>query len=283
MKKGYLVYEKEDSIKNKIYINWLIEEADKKELKVELVINNNGVLKLDNYNLNNKGSLDNNSYENVEKINSIDFVINRSRDYKLTEFFESKDIRVFNNSKFCLLGNDKLLAYDFIKTLNINYPKVYKSKNDILENDNKIIVKPRSGHGGVGIEILEDKIIDFETNVYQEFIENYVGDIRFYIINNKIVNSVIRKPKEDSLVSNFTKGGDVEVYNAKDEDKEIINRILNNIEIDYGGIDLLLLENGDLLFNEFEDAVGSRMLSSLKINNTMELFLKHILNILNRI
>lgn len=282
MKKGYLVYEKEDSIKNKIYINWLIEEANKKELKVELVINNNGVLKLDNYNLSNKGSLDNNSYENVEKIDSIDFVINRSRDYKLTEVFESKGIRVFNNSKFCILGNDKLLAYNFIDKLNINYPKVYKSEKEIFEANNKIIVKPKGGHGGEGIELLEDKIIDFEANVYQEFIESYVGDIRFYVINNEIINSVIRKPKENSLVSNFTKGGDIEIYNIKNEDKKILNKILDNIEIDYGGMDFLLLKDGDILFNEFEDAVGSRMLSSLNINNTMELFLNHIASTLNK-
>ena len=58
--------------------------------------------------------------------------------------------------------------------------------------------------------------------------------------------------------------------------KEILEKLLNNIDIDFGGIDFLLLENGEILFNEFEDAVGSRMLSYLGVNNTMELFLEHI-------
>lgn len=276
MRKGYLVYKKEDAVKNHIYINWLIEEADKKELKVELVINNNGVLKFDNYKLNNKGDLDNNFKNNLTKNNSVDFVINRSRDYQLAEFFENKKIRVFNKSKFCLLGNDKLLAYKFIENLNINYPRIYKDEKEVLEANKKIIVKPKAGHGGEGIKILQDKVLDFETNVYQEFIEDYVGDIRFYVINNEVINSVIRKPKEDSLVSNFTKGGNIEIYNMKNKDKEILNKILENIELDYGGIDFLLLKNGEILFNEFEDAVGSRMLSALNINNTMELFLNHI-------
>ena len=93
MRKGYLVYEKEDAVKNKAYIDWLIEEASKKELEVKLIINNKEIFNLD---------------KDEEKLYDIDFVINRSRDYKLTEFFESKGIRVFNKSKFCLLGNDKV-------------------------------------------------------------------------------------------------------------------------------------------------------------------------------
>ena len=40
MRKGYLVYEKEDAVKNKAYIDWLIEEASKKALEVKLIINN---------------------------------------------------------------------------------------------------------------------------------------------------------------------------------------------------------------------------------------------------
>ena len=261
MRKGYLVYEKEDAVKNKAYIDWLIEEASKKALEVKLIINNKEI-----FNLN----------MDEEKLDEIDFVINRSRDYKVTEFFESKKIRVFNKSKFCLLGNDKLLAYEFIDNLEINYPRIYKDEKEALETDEKIIVKPKAGHGGEGIKIFNDERLDFEANVYQEFIEDYVGDIRFYVINNEVVNSVIRKPKEDSLVSNFTKGGNIEIYNMKNKDKEILNKILENIEIDYGGIDFLLLKNGEILFNEFEDAVGSRMLSALNINNTMELFLNHI-------
>lgn len=261
MRKGYLVYEKEDAVKNKAYIDWLIEEASKKELEVKLIINNKEI-----FNLN----------KDEENLDDINFVINRSRDYKLTEFFESKGIRVFNKSKFCLLGNDKLLAYEFINNLDINYPRIYKDEKEVLEANKKIIVKPKAGHGGEGIKILQDKVLDFEANVYQEFIEDYVGDIRFYVINNEVINSVIRKPKEDSLVSNFTKGGNIEIYNIKNKDKEILNKILENIEIDYGGIDFLLLKNGEILFNEFEDAVGSRMLSALNINNTMELFLNHI-------
>ncbi|MBQ6820001.1 MAG: ATP-grasp domain-containing protein [Clostridium sp.] len=256
MIKGAVIYNKEDANRNKEYIKWLIEEGKKKNLYIELILEDNIISKKDDYS----------------------FIINRCRNYNITKILEEKNLKVFNNYKFCLLGNDKLLAYDFVKSLGIDYPRVYKNYSEIDKNK-KVLEKPKDGHGGVGIKILHDfRNCNFNKNVYQEYVEDYVGDIRFYIINNKIIHSIIRKPQEGSLISNFTKGGKVEIYKANEKDRKLINNILENIEIDFGGIDFLLLKNGDLLFNEFEDAVGTRMLSYLGINNTMELFLDNIVN-----
>ena len=253
---GLVIYDERDVEKNNSYISWLIEEGKKYNFNLELILT-----KEINY---------------KELKGNYDFAINRSRDCKVTYNLELLGIKVFNKYKFCTLGNDKLKSYDFIKSLNIKYPRVYRSLSDI-DNNKRIIEKPKSGHGGIGIKILNEfDNLDFNKNVYQEFIEDYIGDIRFYIIDNKIVNCVIRKPKKDSFLSNFSKGGDVEVYRYSLKDKEMIDKILENIEIDFGGIDFLLLNSGEILFNEFEDAVGSRMLSYLGINNTMEIFLNHI-------
>ena len=260
MKKGLVIYDEADIEKNKGYINWLIEEGVNYKFNIELCTLNEG-------------------YNKTEE--KYDFIINRSRDYKLSKEFEKNNIRTFNNSEFCRLGNDKKLAYEFIEELKIEYPKIFVNEEEIKDNTLKI-VKPRDGHGGLGIRLYKEEAIDINKNIYQEFIKDYIGDIRFYVINNEITHSVIRKPKEKSLVSNFTQGGEVTIYNIKEEDKEIINKILKKIHIDYGGVDFLLLNDGTILFNEFEDAVGSRMLSYLGINNTMELFLSHISKEVNK-
>jgi glutathione synthase/RimK-type ligase-like ATP-grasp enzyme len=256
MIKGLVIYDEVDVEKNKSYINWLIEDGIKYNLDLELIL-----AKDINYRV-----LD----------SKFKFVINRSRDFRITYNLELVGLRVFNKFNFCRLGNNKLEAYNFMETLDIKYPKVYRSIEE-LNSNKKIIEKPKNGHGGIGVNILKGfKSLDFNKNVYQEFIGDYVGDIRFYIINNNIVNSVIRLPKEDEILSNFSRGGNVELYKYSYLQKEIIDKILSNIDIDFGGIDFLLLENGEILFNEFEDAVGSRMLSYLGVNNTMELFLEHI-------
>ena len=251
---GIVIYDEKDIERNKTYINWLIEEGKNKDINIKLVLD-----------------------KDIDKLSSkYEFAINRSRNFNVTHKLEEGGIRVFNEYKFCILGNDKLIAYDYVATLGIKYPKVYRSLEE-FEKDKKIIEKPKNGHGGANIKLLKDfNNLNFSKNVYQEYIEDYVGDIRFYIINNNMEHAVIRIPKKDSLVSNFTKGGNVEVYNYSIKEKEIINKILKNINIDFGGIDFLLLKNGEILFNEFEDAVGSRMLSHLGINDTMEKFLNHI-------
>ena len=256
MLNGILIYDKEDIERNKAYIKWMIEEGKKFDLNIELV------------------TLNNIYYDYIK--NKYRFAINRSRNYKASEKLEGLNIRVFNKSNFCILGNDKIKAYSFIENLKVHYPKVYGEKKEI-NYDKKIIVKPKAGHGGENIKFLnKGEKINFEENVYQQYIEDYVGDIRFYIINNKIINSVIRIPKKNDFLSNFSQGGEVRIYNYTEKNKKVINKILREIEIDYGGIDFLLLKNGEILFNEFEDAVGSRMLSFLGINNTMDIFLNHI-------
>lgn len=256
MIKGLVIYDEVDADKNKSYINWLIEDAKKYDLQLELILASNI------------------NYENIRE--KYKFAINRSRNFNITYNLEVLGLRVFNKYDFCKLGNDKLEAYNFIEALGIKYPQIYRSIEELNSNE-KIIEKPKNGHGGIGVNILKDfDSLDFNKNVYQDFIQNYVGDIRFYIINNNIVNSVIRLPKEDEILSNFSRGGNVELYKYSYLQKEIIEKILSNIDIDFGGIDFLLLENGEILFNEFEDAVGSRMLSYLGVNNTMKLFLEHI-------
>lgn len=258
MIKGLVIYDEVDVEKNKSYINWLIEDGKKYGLQLELILASNI------------------NYENIRK--KYKFAINRSRNFNITYNLEALGLRVFNKYDFCKLGNDKLEAYNFIKTLDIKYPCIHRNSKSIKESK-RIIEKPKNGHGGIGVNILKNfNSLDFNKNVYQDFIEDYVGDIRFYIINNNIVSSVIRLPQKDKILSNFSRGGEAKLYKYSPLQKEIIDKILRNIEIDFGGIDFLLLENGDILFNEFEDAVGSRMLSYLGVNNTMELFLEHIRN-----
>lgn len=251
---GILIYNEKDVEKNKAYINWLIEEGRKRNLDIKLFLDKN----IDSLKYNFK------------------FAINRSRNFNITYKLEEEGIKVYNNYKFCILGNDKLIAYDYVESLGVKYPKVYRSLDNSFK-EKKVIEKPKNGHGGSGIRIVQDyKNLNFSKNVYQEYIEDYIGDIRFYVINNRIEHAVIRIPRKDSIISNFTKGGEVRIYNYSNKEEEIINKILENIRIDFGGIDFLLLKNGNILFNEFEDAVGSRMLSYLGINDTMDKFLNHI-------
>lgn len=253
--KGLLVYKKIDYEKNNEYINWMINTAS--DLGIELILYfsddffRNGIL---------------------QGQGSFDFIINRSRSYDLSLILELNNYKVFNNSTITHIGNNKLAAFKYAQKIGYQFPSVLAEWNSLDE----LISKPVDGHGGYGIEIRHGNYPLFDSLKFQQELKRDVeGDIRFYIINNEIVHAVIRRPRE-GLLSNFSKGGIVESYHYSESEKKLIYYFIRGLDIDYAGIDFFLLKNGELIFNEIEDVVGSRMLSYLGINNTTEIFLQHI-------
>lgn len=254
--RGLLLYNREDYIRNVQYIKWLIEEAWKNNIRLEFKLKEDFLV------------------NGLEEPKKYDFVINRTRSYETSLTFELNNIRVFNNSTVTLLGNNKLAAYNYAKKKGYTYPKVLVS----WQEDQKIISKPNFGHGGEGIGLIQDVCLnDGLVRLQQEFVEELQGDIRFYIINNKVIHGVLRKAR-GKIVSNFSQGGDIEIYNFSNKEREYIEEFISDISVDYAGIDFLLTKDNKLIFNEIEDVVGSRMLSKLGVNNTTELYLKHIGN-----
>ncbi len=145
-----------------------------------------------------------------------------------------------------------------------------------------MISKPNDGHGGEGIGLLSQiHLDDGYFRIQQGLVTDIVGDIRFYIIDNQIVHGILRSSGE-KLVSNYSQGGKVEIYPYSPDEKAYVEALIENLHVDYAGIDFLLTHDGRLIFNEIEDVVGSRMLSHLGINNTTDLFLAHIMSITNK-
>ena len=257
MVKGKLFYDKADINRNKAYIKWIMEEGANQGLNIELAVLGQDMLE------------------------PCDFVINRSRNYELALKYELNGIPVYNNSKFTLVGNNKLAAYRFVQELGIPYGKIYL--DELLENlPPKLIRKPNKGHGGQEVSLIQTRENGWKINqdsyLYQEYLENIIGDVRYYIINNKIIHSIIRTPQKGQVVSNFSRGGNISIYHPSKKEVDGVETILANIHIDFGGIDFLVGSDGSYRFNEFEDVVGSRMLSALGINDTTYRYIKHIKN-----
>lgn len=251
---GLLVYSKKDLKKNSEYISWLVNEALKRNIKLEVTTDED---------IQTKG---------VSSLKSVDFVINRSRSYEISLLFELNDIRVFNNSKVTLIGNNKLAAYDYAKKKGFKFPKLFLNFSD----EKQILIKPNEGHGGEGIHLVNAKhSMPCTKKLKQEFISDLIGDIRFYVINNEIIKAVIRFSNE-KIVSNYSQGGKFEVYDYSKGEEALIKKFMIGTTFDYVGLDFFLTKSHVLLFNEIEDVVGSRMLSHLGINNTTELYLEHI-------
>ena len=247
---GLIIYTKKEAARNKRYIDWVINAAKSQGLELTLVL---------------KEDIEKNGFNSLI---TVEFAINRTRDYNISLILELQGVRVFNNSLITLIGNNKLAGYRYIKGLGVKFPKIF---GDYREKD-KFLSKPICESGGQGIKLSEG---GDNLKITQELVENVYGDIRFYIIGNKI-RHCIRRYSSDLIAVNYSLGGEFEKYNYSDELKDLVELILSQIKIDYGSVDLLVTKSGEVYFNEIEDVVGSRMLSELGINDTTKEYIKYI-------
>lgn len=74
-------------------------------------------------------------------------------------------------------------------------------------------------------------------------------------------------------------GGTAYEHQLTAAELDIVNKVIDAIYIDYAGIDIIY-DNGYLVFNEIEDAVGARMLYKLTDIDPVKFYIQHILSTL---
>ena len=112
-------------------------------------------------------------------------------------------------------------------------------------------------YDGNAEEIL--RIMGRSDMVAQEKVGNKNSDLRVYVIGKTILASVLRESNE-GFRANFSLGGRVSLYELSDKERHLVQRIIDLFDFDMVGIDFILDDNGNLVFNEIEDVVGARML-----------------------
>jgi len=102
-------------------------------------------------------------------------------------------------------------------------------------------------------------------------------DLRVFVIGKEIIAAVLRVNKND-FRANYKLGGDAILYTLSDKEKKMIQQIIDHFDFGLVGIDFLIGNNGELLFNEIEDVVGSRILSKVSDINLLEKYVTFIKN-----
>lgn len=240
---GYLFYNHQDIERNKHFIDWLIQAGQSQGLVLELHTQND--------------------YKNLKKP---DFIINRSRMYEISEFF---NVTSFNSADVTRIANDKYLTY---LTFKDKVKMLFTSKEPFYPS----IVKAIDGHGGHEVyKLSQAKDLPKANYLYQKINSVLGKDLRVYILDNKILSAVLRTNK-NSFKSNYSLGGSADLYHLNQEEIEIVHNILAILPIHYGGIDFLFDENNKLILNEIEDPVGARMLYNLTDLDIVNLFISSI-------
>ena len=271
-KRGLLIYDAEDTDRNKWLIDELLFRAKDYGLSLKLI---DPVLNL----------------EQINFVNNYDFIINRSRDPYLANTIKrfAKRKICINNPDVNLLANDKFLSHELFTNLGLATVQTEIFDNHISKFPK--VMKSRTGHGGKEVFLVnsQDEILNISRSlsdrkwIYQEYIEGANKDLRVYIYDDKIFAGVLRENKDD-FRSNYSLGGKVTL--VKDilfGIQEACQKIIDEIHPDFIGIDFLLPNglNGEFYVNEIEDPVGSRMLCSLMDIDLPDMFLSLIKNKFN--
>lgn len=261
MKLGVLIYNEEDYNKNEWFAKTLIEKCSLYNLKLLLVFSKH----ITTHN--------NQLHHDVIDFNEVCFMLNRSRDAMFSKCAKALNILCFNEYEVIELANHKGLSYALMNTLNI--PMLHTQCVDLCTihahkfNHYPYVVKSMDGHGGsevYKVDCFEQfKSIPLVNEVIvQSFCNNPGVDVRVYIVGN-VIYKAIKRVNKTSFKSNYTLGGTCQEYTLSFKDKAMIQRILDSMYFDFVGIDFLVDIDGNLLFNEIEDVVGTRMLYDLNI------------------
>ena len=99
-------------------------------------------------------------------------------------------------------------------------------------------------------------------------------DLRIYITGGEITAAMMRQSYND-FRSNYCLGGTASVHELTDEERQIAEKICSELHPAHIGIDLIY-DGGKPVFNEIEDAVGSRMLYRYTDIDVVELYVAHV-------
>lgn len=218
------------------------------------------------------------------------FVINRTRDFRLAQLLESEGIHVFNNAQLCRLGNDKALAYEYMQRRKIPVmpticglqtpPPWYPA-----------VVKSRGGHGGTEVFYIRNAPAWREWNsqrrlqkdeqaqyIVQQAASELGRDVRVYVVGKEIRAAVLRVSDTD-FRSNYCLGGSVRLYMLSSEERALVQQAVCGLSIGMAGIDFIF-HQGQMIFNELEDMVGARGLYSLTDHDIVDDYVGFVCKVL---
>lgn len=278
--KAWLIYDKDMAEYNKHYIAAYKSEGNKRGIEFEVLFSeyiNFGIQK--------------NTWFIRYRGNSVtfpEFIICRCINPLLNRHLELLGLKVYNNSFVADICNDKAKTYQYVANTQIPMIDSIFCKNTYLKTNiesftTETVIKSVNGHGGSQVFYRKDnsydeeiqKIMKSDDVVIQPFVGKNHQDLRVYVIGTEIISAVLRTASE-GFRSNYSLGGTVSLYTLSEQEKRLVHKIINIFEFGLVGIDFILGDQGQLVFNEIEDVVGSRMLYQCSDINIVALYLDYI-------
>ena len=285
MANGWLIYSKQDSIENKAYIEWFIEEARIQEITLQLVLREEIIIGV----IENKHSL----MFRGKKVELPNFAVVRTVEPLLNLQLEQLGIIVFNSSYVSEICNHKAKTYYKVAQLGIPMIDTIYIKGTNLTIEAPMtypfVIKEAMGRGGKQVYFISN-INEWDRFLTAALSADYVvqstnvklgKDLRVFVVGKEIIGAVLRENSTD-FRANFKLGGSARLYKLSMEEIDLIQKIIRHFDFGMVGIDFLIGHDNKLLFNEIEDVVGSRTLSAVSDVNIVERYVSYMKTIINQ-
>lgn len=210
-------------------------------------------------------------YRGGRILNDFDAIIPRIRPSKtfygcaLTRQFEAMGVYTLNSASAITMSRDKLYALQLLINNGLPIPTTGFA-NSPLDTDELIkmvggaplIVKLLEGTQGKGVVLAETKkaaeslinaFKSLKANILvQEFVKEANGqDIRCFVVNGKVVESIMRTAAPGEFRANIHMGGTASSVKITQEEKKVALLAAKTMNLKVAGVDIIRGQNGPLL------------------------------------
>lgn len=206
-----------------------------------------------------------------KEITGVDVIIPRIRP-SLTSYgssivrqFEMQNVSTITSSISLVRSRDKLRSTQLLAKAGVGIPKTVVAReaanfDDMLEQVGgaPVVIKVARGTHGNGVVLAETKKaakavmqafhVEGVSFIVQEFVAESAGeDIRAFVVNGKVVASMLRKSIDGDFRSNLHQGGEGEAITLTAEERKTAQKAAKALGMPVAGVDLLRSERGPLV------------------------------------
>lgn len=211
---------------------------------------------------------------------------NVSLHISLIEQMELMGISLFNKYQPILDAKNKIKTTQILDHYGIPMPKtvVVRQQDDLVQAAKLVggfplIMKQPVGSFGKGVTIVESmralkSSLQWDQPMYllQQFVKYSRGkDLRVFVVNGKVVGSMMRAAQKGEFRSNIELGGVGMPVELTDEEISIALRSVQALDLSYGGVDIMRGKDGPVVlevnsnpgFKELERASGVKIAAAI--------------------
>lgn len=179
--------------------------------------------------------------------------------------FEMQNVTTIASSIAIVRSRDKLRSMQLLAKAGVGIPKTVFAReatdlDDVLEQVGgaPVIIKVARGTHGNGVVLAETRkaakavmqafYVEGVSFVVQEFIAESAGvDIRAFVVNGKVVSSMLRQSLDDDFRSNIHQGGEGVPVKLTREERLIAQKAANAMGLTVCGVDMMRSNRGPLV------------------------------------